>query len=137
MQNASIVGLPCFQIMGFSTKEEILDLPESNFDRKKKKLTSNLTQMAKPNRKWSSPSDPSMWQDQPKEKTSLNTHFLIILICFLLHFINNGDNIELRFGRISTFFHGPQRHNTPFLAKVCLPLSLSSLFFSKFKGKSR
>ena len=35
MQNASVVGLPHFQIMGFSTKEEILDMPESNFDCKK------------------------------------------------------------------------------------------------------
>ena len=70
----------------------------------KQKLTLNLTLMLKPSRKRSSPSTLSVWQYQAKEEASLNTHFFIILVHFLLHFLNNGDSIELLFRRISTSF---------------------------------
>ena len=48
--------------MGFSTEEEILDAPESDFNNKKE-IDSDLTQMVKPSRKWSCPPSQSMWQD--------------------------------------------------------------------------
>ena len=108
----------------------------------KQKLTLNLTLMLKPSRKWSSPSTLSVWQYQAKEEASLNTHFFIILVHFLLHFFKQWRQHRIAIQENINFFHGPQRHKTPFFAKVCLPLqlhlwvllSLSYPFFSKFKG---
>ena len=126
--------------MGFSTKEEILDVPESDFN-SKKEIDSDLTQMVKPNRKWSCPPTQSMWQDQAKEEAFLNTHFFIILIHSLLYFLTMEAAQNCDQGNIN-LFSWSQSHRTPFFTKVCLPLqfhlwvplSLSYLFFSKFKG---
>ena len=87
----------------------------------KQKLTPNLTQMLKPSRKRSSPSVLSMWQYQAKEEASLNTHFFIIFIHFLLHFLNNGDSTKLLFRRISTsfmVFKDTRHHSLPRYASL-------------------
>ena len=80
----------------------------------KQKLTPNLTQMAQSRTKRSSPSAPSMWQDQAKE-ASLNTHFFIILIhSLLLHFLTMETAQNCDLGEYQPFFMVPKdtRHQS-------------------------
>ena len=103
MQNAFVVGLPISRSWDFQLRRRFWTC-QNLTSTAKQKLTPNLTQMLKPSRRRSSHPAVSVWQDQAKEEASLNTHFFIIFIHFLLHFLNNGDSTELLFRRISTSF---------------------------------
>ena len=100
MQNAFVVGLPHSRSWGFQPRRRIW-VCRNLTSTDKQKLAPNLAQMLKPSRKRSFPSALSLLQYQAKEEASLNTHFFIIFIHFLLHFSNNGDSTELLFRRIS------------------------------------